>query len=60
MQRRPYRLKPGKDPAITALGAGIKIFRKSAGSLLFSIFLASIVPHIRIEMLNFSDEHGCR
>jgi hypothetical protein len=26
--------------------------RKSAESLLFSIFLASIVPHARIEILN--------
>jgi hypothetical protein len=53
MQGRSYRLKPGTDPAITGLGSGAKISRKSAGSALFSIFLASIVPHIRIEMPNF-------
>ena len=56
MQDRPYRLKPEKDPAVSGLGSGTKISRKSAGSPLFSIFLASIVPHTPIEMLNFSDE----
>jgi hypothetical protein len=60
MQGRPYRLKPGTDPAINGVGSETKISRKSAGSPLFSIFLASIVPHIRIEMLNFSDGQGER
>jgi hypothetical protein len=59
-QGRTYRFKPGTDPAMTGLGSVTQNCRKSAGSALFSIFLASIVPHTRIELPIFSDGHGGR
>jgi len=55
MQGRPYCSKPEKDAAITGFGSGIQISRKSAESPLFSIILASIVPHAVIGMLKFGN-----
>jgi hypothetical protein len=55
MQGRPYCSKPEKDAAITAFGSGTQISRKSAESPLFSIILASIVPHAVIGMLKFGN-----
>jgi len=51
----PNQTKPEWGPVIIRSGSQTPIFRKFAGFLLFSIFLASIVPYARIEILNFQN-----
>jgi hypothetical protein len=48
----PSGSKPEKDPFIPGSGTESRVSRKSAEFPLFSIFLASIVPHAGIEILN--------
>jgi hypothetical protein len=55
MQGRPNCSKPEKDAAINGFGSRTQICRKSAESPLFSIILASIVPHAVIGLLKFGN-----